>query len=520
MSTSVADEKKKNKFTAKDVTISRDPEMKTIRIPEGMPLKEAITWLRRKDEEEDKEVEVSHKLNAFPLDGAVAFHDAMASIYGFTQNVATPGFWGPSPPAMISIPVSATEHRDVPWGRVIIPGIAGHLNTSFTCEGGYPKFIVYGIVKQRHVREVNKIIRKTEELLQTQSIYKGKAIKLDLSWLRNNPQPERVFNPSGHAPTFSIPVDKIVESDLVFPDDVQNDIQLGLFTPIEYAARCRQHGIPMKRGVLLAGDPGTGKTLTAFVTAKKAVNNGFTFIYLSSALDLANGFKFAQQYAPAVIFAEDIDRIVSGPRTPEIDAILNSFDGVDTKAGEIITVLTTNFLENIDQTMLRPGRCDTLVKVTRPDREAAARLVKLYGRGLIDLKADFGKIGDALANHLPAEIREAVERAKLAAIFRLEKTGKPYESIQGHVTDVDIVSAARAMESQHKLLEPKDTDKRSSIERAADIIGQSIGDASGASAARVAIAVLQKAGIDPQELYDAAGDVETHPEYASNGNGK
>jgi SpoVK/Ycf46/Vps4 family AAA+-type ATPase len=120
-------------------------------------------------------------------------------------------------------------------------------------------------------------------------------------------------------------------------------------------------------GILLAGDPGVGKTLTAYVTAKKAVDHGWTFVYLSHAADLANGIRFALQYAPCVLFVEDLDRIVAGDdRTEEIDDVLNSFDGVDSKDKELITVLTTNHLEKIPGVALRPGRCDTLVVVTAP----------------------------------------------------------------------------------------------------------------------------------------------------------
>ncbi len=500
---------RKGKTTAKDVTVERNRAVKTITIPEGMPLKEAVMWLQRKDQEEDKVVEVNHKIDAFPLDGAVAFRDALEDIYGFVQSVGTPSFWGENPPQMISIPVSATKHRDVPWGRVQIPGISGNLNTWFTCEGGFPKFVVYGEVKQRHLPEVNKIIRKTAELLKKQSIYKGKAIRLDLSWLRDNPNPEKVFNPTGHAPQFSIPTDKVVESDLIFSEVVQMDIQLGLFTPIECSAKCRQHEIPPKRGVLLAGDYGTGKTLTAFVTAKKAVRHGFTFIYLSNVLDLANGFKFAQQYAPAVIFAEDIDAIASGKRNVAMNEIFNSFDGLDTKSGEIVTVLTTNHLENIHQALILPGRCDTLVQITRPDRDAAARLVKLYGRGLIDENADFEVIGDVLNDHLPAEIREAIERAKLAAIYRLVSSGKMTDddglSIEGHVSEKDIVAAVHSMETQHRLLEPKEIDNRTSVERAAEELGKGIGDATGSRLAELTVGLVEKLGLASQkDLFRAA----------------
>jgi SpoVK/Ycf46/Vps4 family AAA+-type ATPase len=75
------------------------------------------------------------------------------------------------------------------------------------------------------------------------------------------------------------------------------------------------HKVPLKRGVLLEGPYGTGKTLTAFVTAKKCVENGWTFIMLDRVAALKEALTFARMYAPAVVFAEDIDRSVEGERT-------------------------------------------------------------------------------------------------------------------------------------------------------------------------------------------------------------
>jgi transitional endoplasmic reticulum ATPase len=497
--------RRKSRWTAKNVTIERSKEVKQILIPDGMSLREASRWLERKDQEEDKEVGVYHEIDCFPLDGAVAFIDALDDIYGFVAKVNTPGFWGQSnPPTMIGVPTGPNTSRQVPWGRVEIPGVAGYLNTSMKVTTAGPRFLLEGETKQRHLHEIEAVVERIKERLKTHSIYKGQAIKLDLSWIRNGGP--RAFDPTGHAPKFSIPVDKVVESDLIFPEAVERDIDLGLFTPIECTDQCRKHGVPLKRGVLLAGDYGTGKTLTAYVTAKKAVNNGFTFIYLANVLDLAQAFQFAAMYAPAVVFAEDVDRVLGqDERTEAMDAILNSFDGVDTKTSDLITVLTTNHLDRLSQAILRPGRCDTLVQVTRPDADAAARLVQLYGRGLIATDADFGRIGEALADHLPAEIREAVERAKLAAIRRLSREGKlkkKTDSIQGEVREQDVLAAVSAMEAQHKLLEPKNLDNRSPVEKAAEQLGFAIRggmEANGYQNAEAAIKLLQRLGVADAE---------------------
>lgn len=489
----------------KDVTIVRSSDTRQIILPQGMALKEAAKWLEKKDKEEEKEVQLNIELNCFPLDGAVAFRKALTEIYGFVSNVDTPGWFGPEPPTFINVPVSINESLSVPWGRVKIPGIDGYLETSMR-GAPTPKFVLAGLVKQRDMFKIEELTAKISEILATDSIYKGKAIMLDLEWLRENKR----FNPTGNAPQFTIEVDKIRPEELIFPANVEEDIQLGLFTPIEQTQHCRDHQIPLKRGVLLAGDYGTGKTLTAYVTAKKAVENGWTFIYLKNVLDLAQGFRFAAQYAPAVIFAEDVDRVAgvsaADERSEEIDAVLNSFDGVESKRLELITVLTTNHLDRLTQAILRPGRCDLLVQVTRPDAAAAIRLVKLYGRDLIAADAKYDIIGAALNNHLPAEIREAVERAKLAAVSRMARSGQlqPGGSIAGHVTEIDLLAAIRAMNNQHKLLEVKEVDKRGVAEKCADILGNSIGKAVAEGVDRntaTVVSLLSKGfGHNPQEL--------------------
>jgi transitional endoplasmic reticulum ATPase len=457
--------------SAKDVTISRAPVLQ-ITVPEKMPLREAADWLIRKDQQEDKKVAVYHEIDAFPLDGAVAFRDALAEIYGFVEGADIPGgFFEPDqPPIMVGVPTGQDTMRQVPWGRIVIPGVAGFLETSLRVNP-MPKFVINGETKQRHLPEIEAIVKATKDRLATHSVYRGKAIRLDLSWLRE-PNPAKIFSPTGHAPRFTIPIDKIREDELVFSGPVQSDVDLGLFTPIEHSGLCREHKIPLKRGILLSGEYGVGKTLLSSVTAKKAVTNGWTFIYLTNALDMAQGFRFAAMYAPAVLFVEDGDRVVGGDdRTEDIDAVLNAFDGVDTKNVEIITVITTNHLEKMNQAILRPGRCDTLIQITRPDAAAAIRLVLLYGRGLFDPTTDFPKIGDALANHLPAEIREAVERAKLAAVRRVRGP------IEGKVREQDVLSAVHAMSHQHDLLQPKSTDPRGILERVGDAFGERVGDA-------------------------------------------
>jgi transitional endoplasmic reticulum ATPase len=187
--------------------------------------------------------------------------------------------------------------------------------------------------------------------------------------------------------------------------------------------------------------------------ARVAEDSGITYIYSPRASELGDAIAFAKQYqSPAcVVFCEDIDRTVTGDRTVAIDDILNILDGIDTKNENIITVLTTNHLENVNQAMLRPGRLDAIINVETPDAKTAERLVRYYGGLAINPKEDLTEVGLALAGQIPAVIEEAVKRAKLFQLSLLEE-GAAVEDISAEA----LRQSAATMTKQIELLaEPK-----------------------------------------------------------------
>jgi len=458
MAEALKDSKVETKF--KDMSVVRGGSQ--ITLPEGMSMDEGIEWLRRMKVEDERVVAINEQVDAFPLDGAFAFHKAMARKYGFVGMIPTPGFFGPKPPTMIGVAISHEETVQVPWGRVQIPGVDGYLVTYTGIKEGRQIFIIGGEVKQRFKKEVSDLAAATRKIVQEESIYKAKAIKVSFPEI----SPED-FDPTAHAPKF-IDTSKVREDELVFSKDVATMVQNSVFTPIEFTSKCRELSIPLKRGILLEGPYGTGKTLTAYVSAKKAVNNGWTFIYLETVKDLQRAILFAKQYGPAVIFAEDIDQVLKGGRSDDMNGILNTIDGVDTKSSEIIVVLTTNHVELINPAMLRPGRLDAVIPVRPPDDVAVTRLVRLYGRGLIEEGTNLDGVGNMLQGKIPAIIREVVERSKLAAVTRT----KGSESFK--LTDEDLVEAAKSMLSQMELLNPNTKPQPSAMEIFGRAIGQEV----------------------------------------------
>lgn len=490
--------------------IQRNADTKQIVLPKDMTCRQAIECLEKKEKEDETKIQPHHTISCFPLDGAVNFHRALSETYGWTELVPTPGFFGGTPPTLVGIPVSLTETVTVPWGRLCIPGVNGYLETGL--EGSpAPSFYISGQIQQKHANEVLKIYELTVKNVREKSVYKGKAIKLSFAWQRNG---ER-FHPIQHAPRF-IDLVGVKPQDLVFCKEVQDAIDQGLFTPITQSKACRMVNTSLKRGVLLEGKWGTGKTLTANVTALLAVQNGWTFIHLESVEDLAKGLAVAAQYTPSVLFVEDIDRALNS-RTLSTDAILNTLDGVDTKKAEIITVMTTNDVNAITQAMLRPGRIDVAVSVKPPDAEAAIRLVKLYGSSLLEKSANYEKLGAYLAGKIPAHIREVIDRAKLATISRLAKAGVDVaaEGITGKVTEKDLLTANASMEMHHQLLKPREKE-RTMAEQFGDILGTRLGESVSKTVNKLASKFLTEAmklnegnAIDLDVLDNASGEAQS-----------
>lgn len=410
-------------------------------LPDGMSLDDAQALLKRRAEYLETEVNMSEVFDVFPFDGAHALDRVLTEKFGWSAAAATPGFFGPRPPQLISVDTGVDTKVSVPWGSFSLPGVDGLMGTGVDWAGNRLRFRVGANVKRKDEATVRDIYQRLREYLKTGSIYRGKAIKL--RFCDDNGEdlqmPEPKFLATG----------SVRKEHLIYSDDVHASIDTNLFTPIERVRDCIANGIPVKRGVLLGGVFGTGKTLAATVAATLAVEAGVTYLYVPRADELAKAIEFAKQYqSPAcVIFCEDIDRVMSGERSVEMDDILNIIDGIDTKNANIVTVLTTNAMRAINPAMLRPGRLDAVIEVTPPDARACERLLRLYGGENISPDTDLAQAGALLEGNIPAVIAEVVKRAKLAQL-RLQAPGEKV----AFISQSAIVEAAATMQAQLKLL--------------------------------------------------------------------
>ena len=425
-------------------------------VPEGMDIDAAIELLYNRKKYLETTVDINEKFDVFPFDGAYGLSQVIIEKYGWAQGKAIKSMFGETKPQIFKIPISVDEKADVPWGRFELPTVSGYIQTGVAeGPGGRMVFALSAQVLRKDEGTVRSLFDTLRAYLKENSIYRGKAIKI------------RFADDNGAAimlpePEF-IDVRNLSTDNLILNRDLEASVRANLFTPIERVDDCIANGIKVKRGVLLGGPYGTGKTLSAFVSARLAQDSGITYVYTPRASELAQAIAFAKQYqSPAcVVFCEDIDRQVHGARSVAIDDILNILDGIDTKADNIITILTTNHLENINQAMLRPGRLDAILNIEPPDAEAAERLVRYYGGEAIEEAEDLSSVGVALAGQIPAVIEEAVKRAKLYQISLNDK-GAAVTNITAEALRV----SAKTMTTQIELLADREPDKEPSLDRA------------------------------------------------------
>jgi transitional endoplasmic reticulum ATPase len=387
--------------------------------PREMTENEAIEALTRIKAEREKVVGVHEEVDAFPLEGAWALRKVLEKMYGYVVTAEPMKMFGMTIPAchLVTLETGFGTTEQVIWGKFGVPGVEGEFQTSAGRNNkGHFQFVISGKVKLKDQKTIKTIVDEVRAYISANSLYRGQAIKISTTEKEGQ---EGQFEVDFNNPPSFMDLTRVNEAELVFSDDVQSIIETNLYTPIERTQECRDAKIPLKRSVLLEGPFGTGKTLAAYVTAKKAVRHQWTFIYMDRAQALKDVLIFARKYAPVVVFGEDIEQVTSGGRDSKVNDVLNNIDGIDSKGHEVICVFTTNNIEKIEPAMLRPGRLDVIVSVLPPDAKAAERLIRVYGQALVAKDEDLSGACQELAGQIPAFIREAVESAKLFAINKL-----------------------------------------------------------------------------------------------------
>jgi cell division protease FtsH len=207
--------------------------------------------------------------------------------------------------------------------------------------------------------------------------------------------------------------------------------------------RYRRLGGRVPRGVLLAGEPGTGKTLLARAVAGEA---GVPFFSMSASefVEMIVGvgasrvrdlFQQAKAASPAIVFIDELDaigraRMGGSPlggndeREQTLNQILTEMDGFEPGSG-VVVLAATNRAEILDHALLRPGRFDRRVSVLPPDVAGRRQILAVHTRSL-PLAADVDL--DALAGATPGMV--GADLANLANEAALLATRRDHQHVE------------------------------------------------------------------------------------------
>lgn len=163
--------------------------------------------------------------------------------------------------------------------------------------------------------------------------------------------------------------DNATWEDVMIPPAVREAIQRNCIDLLAYRDLYKANGVPLKRGLVLHGPPGTGKTMIGRTLARRC---GVTFILATSGLledsdDVRRVFEWGRRFAPSILFFEDFDLVASERHGASRREILGEFlaglDGLDSNEG-IIAIATTNDLNAIEPALKdRPNRFDCVLEI-------------------------------------------------------------------------------------------------------------------------------------------------------------
>ena len=234
------------------------------------------------------------------------------------------------------------------------------------------------------------------------------------------------------AKLYGVDKEKVVFNDIAGNDSAKQDLE-EVVDFLKHPKKYKEVGAKIPKGVLLVGNPGTGKTLLARAVAGEA-NVPFFSISGSEFVEMFVGvgasrvrdlFQKAKKNAPAIIFIDEIDAVgrrrgsgMGGghdEREQTLNQILVEMDGFETDTNVII-LAATNRADVLDPALLRPGRFDRRTNIMLPERKDREAILKVHFKNKpVDDSVDLDKLAAKTAGSSGADLANITNEAAIIA---------------------------------------------------------------------------------------------------------
>ena len=231
--------------------------------------------------------------------------------------------------------------------------------------------------------------------------------------------------------------------------------------------RFNQMGAKIPRGVLLCGQPGTGKTLIAKAIAGEAKvpfisMSGSEFIEMFAGLGASRVrklFEKARKLAPCIVFIDEIDAIGSrrtsnsGAETENnqtLNQLLVEMDGFSSEE-TIIVLAATNRPEMLDKALLRPGRFDRQITIPTPDLKGRLEILKIHSKDKrLSDDVNLESVAEDTAGFTGAELANILNEAAILA------TKNKHEGIERDDIEEAVKKVTVGLEKRTRVMSDKD----------------------------------------------------------------
>lgn len=240
------------------------------------------------------------------------------------------------------------------------------------------------------------------------------------------------------AKLYGIDKEKVVFDDIAGNDSAKQDLE-EVVDFLKHPKKYESLGAKIPKGVLLVGNPGTGKTMLARAVAGEA-NVPFFSISGSEFVEMFVGvgasrvrdlFAKAKKNAPAIIFIDEIDAVgrrrgsgMGGghdEREQTLNQILVEMDGFETGTN-VIVLAATNRADVLDPALLRPGRFDRRTNIMLPERKDREAILKVHFKNKpVDESVNIEALAAKTAGSSGADLANMVNEAAIVAARRNAK---------------------------------------------------------------------------------------------------